>query len=285
MLQVLNSHFGLTERPFALVPDAGFFYGSKGHLQALAAVEYGVLGHMPITLLTGELGAGKTTLMHYLTAMLPREIMPLLIFNATGGPEEVLRWIMGALGQPAAPDETHVATAGRFRKFLTSMHASGRRVLLIVDEAQHMAPETLEVLRLLTNVNAGKNELIQLLLIGQPELLERVALPSLAAFAQRVGAHCHLGALSFEDTAGYINHRLTSAGAQFEIFTPKAIAAVHALSGGIPRLINQLCDLALVYAYSENRHTVDADLIEAIRKEECCFFLAAARATEMAQAA
>ena len=162
-----------------------------------------------------------------------------------------------------------------FQKFLIGEYAHNRRVLLVVDEAQHLDIETLEVLRLMTNINADKHELIQLLLIGQPELRDRVRHRDMRQLAQRVGAGCHLGPMSALDTRGYIEHRLRVAGASQPIFSEAAMRRIYELSGGIPRLINQLCDLSLVYAFSESRHDVSEALVNRVESEDACFFLAA----------
>ena len=275
MIDIYQGHFGLTQRPFALLPDPEFLYLSSVHAQALTMIEYGIMSRAPITLVTGELGAGKTTLLRKLMSKLRRDVTMVLISNATGGPEEVLRWIMGAIGRPAQPGESHIDVVARFQKFLIEEYANNRRVLLVVDEAQHLNVETLEVLRLLTNINADKHELIQLLLIGQPELRDRVRRREMMQLAQRVGAGCHLGPMSPAETAGYVEHRLAVAGATGQIFSAAALRKVHELTGGIPRLINQICDLSLVYAYSEDRHDVDEELVSRIEHDDACFFLAA----------
>lgn len=273
MLDIYKDHFGLAQRPFSLLPDPEFLYLSSVHAQALTMIEYGIMSRAPITLVTGELGAGKTTLLRKLMGNLRRDVTMVLISQATGGPEEVLRWIMGALGRPTRPGESHIEVVARFQDYLIEEYSNNRRVLLVVDEAQHLDIETLEVLRLMTNINADKHELIQLLLIGQPELRDRVRRREMMQLAQRVGAGCHLGAMTLEDTMGYIAHRLAVAGASQPIFSEAAMQVVHELSGGIPRLINQLCDLSLVYAFSEDRQDVDAALVERVQSEDACFYL------------
>jgi len=278
MREIYEGHFGLRERPFSLVPDPDFLYLSEVHRRAITAIDYGIVSRSPITLITGELGSGKTMLLRNLMNKLRRDVTLVLISNATGGSEEVLRWVMSAIGQPARADESHIDLISRFQKFLISEYAANRRVVLAVDEAQHLERQTLETLRLMTNINADKHELIQLLLIGQPELRQRVFSHDMLQFAQRISAGCHLGAMSPKDTAGYVRHRLAVAGSHDEIFSEAALARVYDLSGGIPRLINQLCDRALVYAFSEDMHHVDAALIDRLYEEDACFFLAYRRA-------
>jgi len=278
MRDIYERHFGLRERPFSLVPDPDFLYLSDVHRQAVTAIDYGIVSRSPITLITGELGSGKTLLLRNLMTKLRRDVTLVLISNASGGPEEVLRWVMSAIDRPATKGESHIELITRFQKFLISEYAANRRVLLAVDEAQHLERQTLETLRLMTNINADKHELIQLLLIGQPELRQRVFSPDMLQFAQRISAGCHLGAMSPKDTAGYVRHRLAVAGARAEIFSEAALTRVHELSRGIPRLINQLCDMALVYAFSEDITTVDLALVERLYEEDACFFLAHRRA-------
>ncbi|MBD3786029.1 MAG: AAA family ATPase [Sphingomonadales bacterium] len=273
MMDIYKDHFGLAQRPFSLLPDPEFLYLSSVHTQALTMIEYGIMSRAPITLVTGELGAGKTTLLRRLMGELRRDVTMVLISQATGGPEEVLRWIMGALGRPAHPDESHIEVVARFQDYLIEEYSNNRRVLLVVDEAQHLDIETLEVLRLMTNINADKHELIQLLLIGQPELRDRVRRREMMQLAQRVGAGCHVGPMTLQDTMGYIAHRLAVAGARQPIFSEGAMRLVHELAGGIPRMINQICDLSLVYAFSEDRQDVDAALVERVKREDACFYL------------
>lgn len=240
MLDIYKTHFGLLERPFSLVPDPDFLYMSSVHRHAAMMMDYGIVSGTPITLITGELGSGKTMLLRHLMTRLRRDVTMVLISNASGGPEEVLRWVLAAIDSPAAPSASHIENISKFQNFLIREYAAKRRVLLVVDEAQHLERQTLETLRLMTNINADKHELIQLMLIGQPELRQRVFGHDMVQFAQRIGAGCHLGAMTAPDTAAYVRHRLAVAGALDDIFTDRALALVHELTGGIPRLINQL---------------------------------------------
>lgn len=255
-LDIYTRHFGLTERPFSLVPDPSFLFWSAIHKRAFAILEYGMLTRAPITLITGEVGAGKTTLLHHLMKSVGPEVRIGLIANAQGDRGELLRWVLLALAQPADPQETYVDLFGRFQSFLISEYAAGRRVILIFDEAQNLTRESLEELRMFTNINSNKDELLQLVLVGQPELRDMVRRPDLTQFAQRVSAAFHLDAMDSATVRAYIRHRLSVAGATQDIFNPSAADMVFEYTGGVPRLVNQLCDLAMVYAYTKNEHKV-----------------------------
>jgi len=263
-LTIYTEHFGLSERPFTLLPDPDFLYWSESHSRAYAMLEYGMLTHAPITVITGEIGAGKTTLLRYLLRSLPEDFTVGLISNAQGNRGELLHWVLMALGVTTATDATYVQLFAQFQDFLIEEYAEGRRTMLIFDEAQNLSIETLEELRMFSNINADKDELIQLVLVGQPELRDLITQPRLVQFAQRVAAEYHLPAMSAASVEAYINHRLTVAGATREIFTPAACECVHLASRGVPRLVNQICDYALVYAFTDGLDVVDARVIEQV---------------------
>lgn len=263
-LTIYTDHFGLSERPFTLLPDPDFLYWSDNHTRAYAMLEYGMLTHAPITVITGEIGAGKTTLLRHLLRTLPEEFTVGLISNAQGSRGELLHWVLMALGVPTASEASYVQLFAQFQDFLIEEYACGRRTMLIFDEAQNLSVETLEELRMFSNINADKDELIQLVLVGQPELRTLIARPELVQFAQRVAAEYHLPGMSVDQVQAYIIHRLRVAGAEHEIFTPSACECVHLASRGIPRLVNQICDYALVYAFTDGLHQVDAGVIEQV---------------------
>jgi general secretion pathway protein A len=263
-LRIYNDHFGLAERPFTLLPDPDFLYWSEAHTRAYAMLEYGMLTHAPITVITGEIGAGKTTLLRHLLRTLPEEFTVGLISNAQGNRGELLHWVLMALGVPTEAGASYVQLFAQFQDFLIEEYASGRRTMLIFDEAQNLSIETLEELRMFSNINADKDELIQLVLVGQPELRALISQPRLVQFAQRVAAEYHLPAMPAPAVAAYITHRLAIAGASREIFTPAACECVHLASRGVPRLVNQICDYALVYAFTDGLDRVDAAVIEQV---------------------
>lgn len=227
-------------------------------------MEYGLMTRAPITLITGEVGAGKTTLLHHLLRSVEDDVVVGMVANTQGDRGEILRWAMLALDQRSEPGETYVDLFSRFQSYLIDQYAAGKRVILIFDEAQNLSREALEELRMFTNINSGRDELLQLVLVGQPELREIISAPDLTQFAQRVSANFHLRAMDAGAVADYIAHRLQVAGATSEIFTPEACRAVHAATGGVPRLVNKLCDIAMVYAFSSDSPVVDAETVEQV---------------------
>ncbi len=261
---IYTEHFGLTERPFSLVPDPSFLFWSPAHQRAFVMLEYGFISRAPITLITGEIGAGKTTLVHHLLGMLDDNVQVGFVTNAHGDRGELLRWVLMALSQPAPPEATYVDLFARFQEFLIAEYSAGRRVILIFDEAQNLSRESLEELRMFTNINSGKDELLQLVLIGQPELRDTIRRPDMVQFAQRVTASTHLPAMDAQNVSAYIRHRLTVAGARRAIFSEAACARIQKATAGVPRLVNQLCDLAMVYAYAAGEVDIDEALIDQV---------------------
>ncbi|MGY9045530.1 hypothetical protein P775_06865 [Puniceibacterium antarcticum] len=263
-LDIYTAYFKLSERPFSLVPDPDFLFWSDQHKRAYAMLEYGIMTRAPITLITGEVGAGKTTLLHHLLRSIGEDVRIGLIANAHGDRGELLRWVLQSLDQPAGAQDSYVDLFGRFQTFLIAEYAAGRRVILIFDEAQNMSRESLEELRMFTNINANKDELLQLVLVGQPELRDMIHRPDLRQFAQRVSSAFHLSTMDADTVQKYIIHRLMVAGAKTEIFTPEACVLIVAATGGVPRLINQLCDLAMVYAFTRDEQKVTAVTVQQV---------------------
>lgn len=263
--------FGLTRRPFTLVPDPGVLFWSPQHQRAYSVLEYGILACAPVTLLTGEIGAGKTTLLRALLDDLGDSITAGLISNAQGGRGELMAWVLAAFGLPFDAAESQVTLFHRLQDFLVAEYAAGRRVVLILDEAQNLSAAALEDIRMLTNINSGQDELIQLILAGQPELRDTIQHPGMRQLAQRVVASYHLGPLDAAATAAYIAHRLRQAGGTGDEFAPEALAAIHAATGGLPRLVNQLCDFALLYAWSVDQTRVEADTVATVLDEGVFF--------------
>ncbi|MEP4806084.1 MAG: AAA family ATPase [Hyphomicrobiales bacterium] len=261
-LDIYSAHFGLTERPFSLLPDPDFLFWSQAHLKAYTMLEYGILTCAPITLITGEVGAGKTTLLHHLLRSVGSDVSIGLVSNAHGDRGELLRWVLMSLGQPTPTDATYVDLFATFQYHLIEEYAQGNRVILIFDEAQNLSADSLEELRMFTNINSGKDELLQLVLVGQPELQEVIRRPEMRQFAQRVASSFHLPAMDIKTVRKYIEHRLGVAGAKRNFFSPTATDLIYEATGGVPRLVNQLCDLAMVYAFNRGgkgvvRHTVE----------------------------
>ncbi len=263
-LLIYAEHFGLRDRAFSLLPDPEYLYWSTEHSRAYSMLEYGLLTNASITVITGEIGSGKTTLIRHLLRNVPGDFVIGLISNAQGDRGQLLQWILLALGQPVDNNSSYVQLFSQFQDFLISTYASGKRTVLIFDEAQNLSVATLEELRMLSNINADKDELLQIVLVGQPQLRDLINRPELEQFSQRVAADFHLPAMTAENVDRYITHRLHVAGATAEIFTPAARQAVFHYSRGIPRLINKLCENALVYAFSDNQLAIDEDLIHKV---------------------
>lgn len=268
---IYTQHFGLRERPFSLVPDPDFLFWSVHHRHAYTMLEYGLMTRAPITLITGEVGAGKTTLLHHFLNSAGGGLSFGLVSNAHGDRGELLRWVLLALNQTPEPGATYVELFGQFQSYVIGEYASGRRVVLIFDEAQNLSIESLEELRMFTNINSNKDELLQLVLFGQPELRDTIARPELRQFAQRVAANYHLPAMDAPAVKEYIDFRLSVAGADHSIFTAPAAELVHQVTGGVPRLVNQLCDLSLVYAYTKDMRTVQRSTVEKVLEDGVFF--------------
>jgi type II secretory pathway predicted ATPase ExeA len=249
--------FGLQERPFTLLPDPDFIYWSKMHQRAYTVLEYGVKTRAPITVITGEVGAGKTTLVQNLLREFDEDTVVGLISNAQGGRGDLLQWALGALDVPSDPASDYVVKHQVLQNFLIENYAQGRRVVLIIDEAQNLSREGLEELRMMTNINSGKDELLQLILVGQPELRDIISSYDMRQFTQRVMASFHLSNMDFETTEAYVRHRLLHAGGTGDEFTRGAIALIHKYSDGVPRLVNKFADFAMVYAASADTAQVD----------------------------
>jgi type II secretory pathway predicted ATPase ExeA len=259
-------HFGFKSRPFALTPDPAFLYPSRQHAMAMTMLEYGLESPAAFSLLTGEIGSGKTTLVRRLLRGLGDRVAVGLISNTHDRFSSIHGWALSALGIAPA-DDSDIAQYEALVDSFVREYGRGRRTLLILDEAQNLSVDVLEELRLLSNVNSENDLILQIFLVGQPELRAKLARPELRQFAQRISVDFHLRPLDLSETHGYIRHRLTVAGGDDALFRPKAIDFVYAKTGGIPRLVNQLCDFALVYAFAEGRLSIDVDLIAEVVRE------------------
>ena len=260
--ELYTSFFGFTERPFKILPDPDFLFWSKDHRKAFAILEYGMVTRAPLTVVTGEVGTGKTTLIQAILGQIESDVTVGLISNAQGGRGDLLRWVLSALNIQIDAGADYVTLFNQFQDFVIEEYSAGRHVLLIIDEAQNLKAEVLEELRMLTNINSNKDELLQLILLGQPELQDQIAQPELRQFAQRVSATYHLDPMDTVTTHKYIHHRLKHAGGSGDEFSPQAIQYIYYQSQGIPRVINKLCDLALVYAASAEQKTVGVDTVQ-----------------------
>ncbi len=255
-----ESFYKFKEKPFSLLPDPAFLYLGKQHSNAFATLEYGIMEQLGITVITGEIGSGKTSLVRHLLNKLETNFTVGLIANTHQTLGDVLPWVALAFGLPYQ-NKTKVELYDNFVKFLIKEYARGKRTVLIVDEAQNMDLDTLEELRMLSNINSDKDQVLQLILLGQPELREMLRQPKLEQFAQRIAANFHLEALSAEETYHYIQHRLKVAGGNTALFETAACEMIYEHTRGIPRLINMLCDMALVYGFSEKQRSINARII------------------------
>jgi general secretion pathway protein A len=257
-----NHHFGLAEAPFSIAPDPRYLYLSEQHREALAHLAYGIGDHGGFVVLTGEVGTGKTTVCRCLLQQVPEHLDIAVIVNPKLDSHELLQTVCEELGVvPAEENPTSKQLLDALNQFLLATHARGRNAILIVDEAQNLAPDVLEQLRLLTNLETNERKLLQLILLGQPELNAILAQPSLRQLAQRITARYHLRPLTREEVGGYIEHRLAVAGGRGHLFSAAAMAMIYRYSKGIPRLINLLCDRALLGVYAQSGNSVDIAMV------------------------
>ncbi len=261
--------FGLNEKPFAITPDPRYLYLSERHAEALAHLLYGINEAGGFVQLTGEVGTGKTTIVRSLLAQTPKNAEIALILNPRMTAPEFLLTICEELGI-GVPDSAQGSLKDLvdiLSHYLLRAHAAGQRVVLVVDEAQNLSPEVLEQVRLLTNLETNTQKLLQIILIGQPELRDLLASYHLRQLAQRITGRYHLSPLTREETTAYVRHRLRVAGATNDIFSAQALAEIFRLSQGVPRVINVICDRALLGAYSLDRHRVTAALVRSAAME------------------
>jgi type II secretory pathway predicted ATPase ExeA len=262
-----EAFYGFKEKPFSILPDPGFLYFSSVHSSAYAMLEYGVLNHAGFTVITGEIGCGKTTLIRHLLNQLGPDVRVGLISNAQQDFGELLQWVLMAFSLDYHA-RSKVELFDQFQKFMIDEYAQGRRVILIIDEAQNLDPRTLEELRMLSNINADKDQLLQLILVGQPNLRDLLGRPELIQFSQRISADYHLAPLTLNDTVQYVQHRLKMAGREKPLFTHSACELLHRAARGVPRVINILADFALVYGYADAAPLIDRRLVMAVIKDK-----------------
>ncbi|MCR4304639.1 MAG: AAA family ATPase [Gallionella sp.] len=263
-----QSYFGLAEEPFSIAPDPRYLYMSQRHQEALAHLLYGVNAGGGFVLLTGEVGAGKTTVCRCLLEQIPESCDVAYIFNPKLTVEELLSTICAESGITCPPGNTSVKVyIDCINAYLLDAHARGRHTVLIIDEAQNLSADVLEQLRLLTNLETNRRKLLQIILLGQPELAVMLARPELRQLAQRIIARYHLGPLGKQEIASYVQHRLGIAGVLRPLFPLSLMGKLYRLSGGIPRIINVLCDRALLGAYAQSKERVDGATLKQAARE------------------
>jgi general secretion pathway protein A len=258
-----EAFFGFTEPPFSLNPDPGFLYLGRNHSKALSILEFGLASEAGITVITGAIGSGKTTLVRHLLNTMPENRTVGLITNTHKAFGELIHWISMAFDLEHEGRDK-VSLYNQFMKFMIDEYAKGNRVVLIVDEAQNLDADMIEELRVISNINADKDLVLQLMLVGQPELKETLSGPDLVQFVQRISAYYHLKPLKLDEARKYIKHRVTIAGLPRNPFRDEAVDLVFATSAGVPRLINTLCHLALTYCFAEGRKTVTVGIMREI---------------------
>ena len=263
-----ETFYGLSAKPFQLNPDPSFYFGSRGHRRAMAYLEYGLHQSEGFIVITGDVGAGKTTLVRSLLQKLdPDKIVAGQLVSTQLDADDILRLVSAAFVLPNKGQEKADMLLA-LEMFLVSVAAKGKRVLLLVDEAQNLTPRALEELRMLSNFQIGEHSLLQSFLIGQPEFRETMRTPEMLQLRQRVLASYHLGPLDVEETRAYIEHRLTHVGWKGSpSFLPDAFQAIFDFTGGVPRRINTLCDRLLLSGFLVGKDSFTASEVNEVTQE------------------
>ena len=262
-----TEHFKLKETPFSIAPNPQYLFMSRRHRDALAHLLYGVQSDGGFILLTGEVGTGKTTLCRCLLEQIPTDVETAFVLNPLVTANELLATICDEFGIPYEVGAATKTMVDELNRYLLSCHAIRKKTVLLIDEAQNLKPELLEQLRLLTNLETNERKLLQIILLGQPELLETLAQKNLRQFSQRITARFQLEPLDQQETSDYVEHRLSVAGSDEPIFERSAINRIFKLSTGIPRVINLICDRSLLGAYAEGRSEVSAKIVNRAAEE------------------
>jgi general secretion pathway protein A len=280
-----NDFYGFSATPFHILPNLDFLFMSPKHQQALACMEFGLMRDIGLMLITGEIGIGKTTLVRHFLHHAEKDILVACIFNTNVTPDQLLALILQEFGVDIQTDSKAV-TVQALQRFLQNMHAKNSRPFLIIDDAQNLSNEALEEVRLLSNLQQGNKALVQIMLVGQPELKSKISKPAMASFAQRIGVSYHLLPLTCPETHEYVTHRLKTVGGRPGLFTPAAVDVIHEAASGIPRAINLLCDNALVYGYVDELQTIEVQTVKQVIDELGVYFVGFdPEATQQAEAA
>jgi general secretion pathway protein A len=266
VLPLYAAYFRLRREPFSIAPDPRCLYMSERHREALAHLLFGVRSGGGFVLLTGEIGAGKTTVCRCFLEQIPADVNVAYVLNPKQSVQELLESVCQEFRIEAPAPVPGVGVkpfVDALNRYLLEQHAAGRSNVLIIDEAQNLSLDVLEQLRLLTNLETAERKLLQIMLIGQPELRDMLAQPALEQLEQRVIARYHLRALSQDETVRYVHHRLAVAGAVAQgLFDERALALIHEVSRGVPRRINLLCDRALLGSYAKGKPRIDTEIVE-----------------------
>jgi type II secretory pathway predicted ATPase ExeA len=261
-----ESFYRLREKPFSILPDPDLIYWGQNHRFAFAMLEFGVMNSAGFTVVTGEVGCGKTTLVRYLLRRLDQHVTACVISNTPRPQDGFLPWVMMSLDLPF--EGTYPTLFKQFNKYLLDQFAGGRRTILIVDEAQNLAMDALEELRMLSNINTDKQQFLQIILVGQPQLRDTLRAPQLLQFAQRISSDFHLKPMNTDEVTEYINFRLQAVGASEQLFAGEACTIIGEVTRGVPRTINVLCDTALVYGYAAQAKVISAEIVNSVIKNK-----------------
>ncbi len=262
-----EAFYGLKEKPFSIQPDPDFLFLGRRHSLAYTMLQYGIQNRANFSVICGDIGCGKTTLIRHLLNQLGPDLTVGLVYNTHQDIADLLEWIMLAFGQPYE-GMSAVARYDAFQRFLINEYGAGRRTILIVDEAQNLSVAALESLRMLSNINVDKDQLLQVILVGQPQLRDLLQKPELLQFAQRVAVDFFIPPLTPEEVAAYITHRLQVAGREEPLFTPAAVRRIAQTSHGVPRSINILCDTLLVYGFASDSVAIDEALVDEVLRDK-----------------
>ena len=255
-----ESFYDFGEKPFSLLPDPTFLFLSPKHQKALTMLQFGMMNQAGFTVITGEIGSGKTTLIRQLLSDVGGDVTVGLVSNTHKSFGELLQWVLLAFGLEYR-DKKKVELYQTLADFILKEYSNDRRTVLIIDEAQNLDIDALEELRMLSNINSDKDQFLQLILVGQPHLRDTLRRPEMHQFAQRIAVDYSLSTLTLEETWQYIRHRLKVAGGDPNLFDTKACAAVYYYTAGTPRLINSLCEQSLVVGFAEEKKRIDVDIV------------------------
>jgi general secretion pathway protein A len=262
-----NDFYGFNEAPFNMTPNSRFFFNSAKHIEALSTILYAIRERKGFVVITGEIGSGKTTVCRTVLNQLGPDTVFALITNTHLGAKDLLSTVLEELGVEHT-SSSKARLLSQLNAYLIEKLRNDKNVVLIIDEAQNLKPAVLEVVRMLSNLETEQEKLIQIIFLGQPELKHKLALPRLEQLRQRVAVYFHLTPLSQQDAEAYIRHRLrVASGGDREFFTDQAVTMAAEASGGIPRVINQLCDSALLSGYVKEQKIIDADVMEEVISE------------------